>query len=316
MIRKGIDVSYAQGKVNWGAVKASGQVDFAIIRAGFGREVSQEDSQFKNNYVGCKMNNIPVGVYWYSYAESVEDAKAEARACLEVIKGKQFEYPIYFDIEESFQFSQGKSFCTAITKAFLEVIEKAGYYGGIYCSSSYLKGYIDKDLRENKTVWLAAYTGDLSIKPDYYEQYGMWQYTGSGKTVGIEGNVDLNICYSDYPTKIKSKGLNGFKKSSSDPIKGDVNNDGKVDVRDSAKIAKDLSEHKKLPKQADFNNDGKTDVRDASAIARSLSHKKSVDDIAKEVIQGKWGNGEERKQRLTSAGYNYEEVQSAVNKLV
>lgn len=103
---KGIDVSKFQGKVDWAAVKASGEVDFVIIRAGYGRETSQEDVQFKNNYVGCKMNNIPVGAYWYSYAESVEDARQEARACLEVIKGKQFEYPIYFDIEEKFQFSQ------------------------------------------------------------------------------------------------------------------------------------------------------------------------------------------------------------------
>lgn len=146
----------------------------------------------------------------------------------------------------------------------------------------------------------------------------MWQYTGSGRVEGIEGKVDLDICYSDYPKKIKSKGLNGFKKSSNS-VKGDVNNDGKVDVRDSAKIAKDLAERKKLSKQADFNNDGKANVRDASAIAKSLSkkkNKKSVDEIAREVIQGKWGNGEERKKKLTSAGYSYEEVQSVVNKLV
>lgn len=312
MRKYGVDVSYAQGKIDWSKVK----VDFAIIRAGFGRETSQEDSQFKNNYVGCKMNNIPVGVYWYSYAESVEDAKKEARACLEVIKGKQFEYPIYFDIEEPFQFSNGKDFCTAITKAFLEVIEDAGYYGGIYCSSHYLKNYIGKELRENKSVWLAAYTGDLDIKPDYSEQYGMWQYTGSGKATGISEKVDLDICYSDYPTKIKSKGLNGFSKTD---IKGDVNKDGKVDVRDAAKIANELSKGKNLPKSADYNGDGKSNIRDAAKIAHDLagnSGKKSVDEVAREVIAGDWGNGAERKERLTDAGYNYEAVQKEVNRLL
>jgi len=311
-MKKGIDVSYSQGKIDWSKVK----VDFAIIRAGFGREASQEDSQFKNNYVGCKMNNIPVGVFWYSYAESVEDAKREARACLEVIKGKQFEYPIYFDIEEPFQFSNGKDFCTAITKAFLEVIEDAGYYGGIYCSSHYLKNYIDKELRENKSVWLAAYTGDLSIKPDYYDQYGMWQYTGSGRIDGIEDEVDLDICYSDYPTKIKSKGLNGFPKTD---IKGDVNKDGKVDVRDAAKIANELSKGKKLPKSADYNGDGKSNIRDAAKIAHDLagnSGKKSVEEVAREVIAGDWGNGAERKERLTAAGYDYDAVQDKVNELI
>ena len=107
MKKYGVDVSFAQGKVDWKKVKDSKKVDFAIIRAGFGRDVSQEDSQFKNNYAGCKENGIPCGVYWYSYADSPEDAKREAKACLEVIKGKQFEYPIYFDLEESFQFKNG-----------------------------------------------------------------------------------------------------------------------------------------------------------------------------------------------------------------
>lgn len=44
--------------------------------------------------------------------------------------------------------------------------------------------------------------------------------------------------------------------------------------------------------------------------------KKSVDEIANEVIQGKWGNGEERKKRLIAAGYDYAEVQKKVNKLI
>jgi hypothetical protein len=48
----------------------------------------------------------------------------------------------------------------------------------------------------------------------------------------------------------------------------------------------------------------------------SVSTKKSVDEIAREVLQGKWGNGTDRKARLTKAGYDYSEVQKLVNELL
>ena len=89
----GIDVSEHQGNINWSHVKTDG-VKFALIRAGYGKELSQKDSQFENNYVGCKSNGVPCGVYWFSYAESVAEAKQEAQVCLQIIKGKTFEYEI------------------------------------------------------------------------------------------------------------------------------------------------------------------------------------------------------------------------------
>ena len=92
----GIDVSKHQGMIDWSKVKT----DFAILRAGFGRYTSQKDPQFERNYAGAKAAGIPVGVYWYSYAKSAEEAREEAKACLQVLQGKQFEFPIYFDIED------------------------------------------------------------------------------------------------------------------------------------------------------------------------------------------------------------------------
>ena len=312
MTNKGIDVSFAQGKIDWVKVKNSGNVNFAIIRAGFGREVSQEDAQFKNNYAGCKMNNIPVGVFWYSYAESAEDARQEARACLEVIKGKQFEYPIFFDLEEKFQFANGVDFCNNVVNAFCSELEKHGYYAGLYCSTSYLDSYIRVSTIGDRPVWVAQYYKECTYKKT---AHAMWQYSSTGRVSGISKKVDCDECYVDFPSVIKSKGLNGFKASGS--VKGDANKDGKVDVRDAATIAHSLSKGDKLPKSADYNGDGKTDVRDAAAIAQALSgHKKTVSEIAREVISGKWGNGEERKQRLTAAGYDYTEVQNAVNELI
>lgn len=93
---KGIDVSFSQASIDRNAVKASGKVDFAITRAGYGRYASQKDEYFEDNYAGAKAAGIPVGAYWYSYATTEADAVQEAQACLECIKNKTFEYPIYF----------------------------------------------------------------------------------------------------------------------------------------------------------------------------------------------------------------------------
>lgn len=207
MSMKGIDVSKHQGNVNWSHVKADG-VKFAIIRAGYGKEASQKDIQFENNYAGCKSNGIPVGVYWYSYATTPDEARKEAAVCLSIIKGKTFEYPVYFDIEESKVLALGKFACTAIAKAFLETVEKVGYFVGIYSSKSHLESCFTEELRTRYAVWVAHYGVE---KTTYHGQYGIWQKSSTGKVYGISGNVDVNECYVDYPAAIKKKGLNGFK---------------------------------------------------------------------------------------------------------
>lgn len=209
VLTKGIDVSKHQGNINWSAVKNAG-VDFAIIRAGYGREISQKDVQFENNYAGCKSNGIPVGAYWYSYATSVEEAVVEAKVFLEVVKGKTFEYPVYFDLEEKKQLALGKETCTAIAKAFMDTVEKAGYWVGLYMSASPLKTYISEEVRKRYAVWVAHYGVS---KTTYDGPYGMWQHSSKGRVSGISGNVDLNNCYINYPVYIKNAGLNGFKKT-------------------------------------------------------------------------------------------------------
>ncbi|MBR6599919.1 MAG: glycoside hydrolase, partial [Oscillospiraceae bacterium] len=78
---QGIDVSTFQGTIDWRNVKANG-IDFSIIRAGYGRDISQKDEKFEQNYQGCRTNNINTGAYWYSYATSPEDTRLEASACL------------------------------------------------------------------------------------------------------------------------------------------------------------------------------------------------------------------------------------------
>ena len=216
-VMKGIDVSKHQGNIDWSRVK----VDFAIIRAGYGKELSQKDSKFDDNYAGCKKNNIPCGVYWYSYATSVEDAKKEAKTCLEVIKGKKFEFPIYFDLEEKRQFDLGKKVCSEIVQAFCDIIEKAGYYAGLYCSTYYLTNFVTESVRNRYAIWVAQYND----KCTYSGQYGIWQKSSEGKINGISGNVDIDECYINYESIIKEKGLNGF----SSDTKNSVTSNDKAD---------------------------------------------------------------------------------------
>ena len=98
-MKNGIDVSAWQGDINWAKVKASG-VEFAILRAGIGREASQIDKYFEKNYREARAQGIPVGVYWYSYANSVERVLQEAKACLTVLANRELDLPVFYDIED------------------------------------------------------------------------------------------------------------------------------------------------------------------------------------------------------------------------
>ncbi len=202
----GIDVSEYQGNINWSHVKADG-VKFAILRAGISHRV---DNQFANNYAGCKSNGVPVGAYWYSKATTVAEAKQEAQDFLAVLKGKTFEYPVYVDLEEQSQFALGKEKCSELVDAFLTVLEQAGYYAGLYCSTSYLNGYVSESVRKRYTIWCADYRGNCGYTGDY----GIWQ-PGTGTIYGIDTEVDLDYAYIDYPKIIKNAGLNGFSKQNS-----------------------------------------------------------------------------------------------------
>lgn len=206
MTRYGIDVSRWQGNIDWTKVK----VDFCIMQAGFGRELSQKDICFDNNYNGCKKNKIPCGAYWYSYAQSEDEARLEAKVCIETIKNKQFEYPIYYDVEEQRTLDLGREKVSAIIKAFLDELEKAGYFAGLYMSAYFLKEYVNDSIKNRYAVWVAHHGVN---KPDYTGKYGMWQKSNTGSVAGINGNVDLDECYVDYPADIKSAGLNGFPKA-------------------------------------------------------------------------------------------------------
>ena len=203
----GIDVSQWQGVIDWGKVKTAG-IQFALIRAGYGDTLSyprQIDTQYARNYSECKRLGIPVGVYFYCYAMNATEAKREAECCLALLKGKQFEYPIYYDVEEYDLFKSGKT--AEVTRAFVKVLEDAGYWVGIYTYRSAM-GYFPADIKDKKAFAIAEYGSKLN----YNGQYGIWQNSSTSYVNGINGRVDHDWCYVDYPKLIKERGKNGYPK--------------------------------------------------------------------------------------------------------
>lgn len=255
----GIDVSHHNAVIDWKKVKQSGKVDFAIIRAGYGKVISQKDKQFENNYAGCKSQGIPCGAYWYSYASSVSEIKTEAELFLKVIAGKQFEYPVYLDMEETSQQRLGKAKCSEMAKTFLDILEKAGYYAGLYSSKSMLENCFTESVLNRYTVWVA----NIGVsKTTYKYTYAVWQYTWKGRVDGVTGNnndVDCNYCYVDFPALIKGLGLNGFEKPT-------------------------------ISKTETVEPGEKVDVSKMEITTPTTNNKQYIEYLAAEIINGIWGD--------------------------
>ena len=156
MIGKGIDVSKYQKKIDWEKVKQDGVV-FAIIRAGHGRELSQKDPYFEQNYDGARAAGIKVGVYWYSYAVDAQDAAKEAAVCLQVLGDRTLDLPVYYDVEEQSQADKGKQFVTELILTFTKVIKQAGRQAGVYANTNWFTNYIDRSKLGDLSIWKADY---------------------------------------------------------------------------------------------------------------------------------------------------------------
>ena len=204
-MKRGIDVSSHQGVIDWEAVK--GNIDYAIIRCGYGADrESQDDIYFKRNADECTRLGIPFGVYLYSYADNISWSDSEVEHVLRLVKGYQLEYPIYYDIEDKVQANLSNETLTDIVVNFCEKLEQQGYYVGVYANLNWWNTKLNSNRLDAYAKWVARYNTVLGYDA------GMWQYTSSGTIAGINGNVDMNYCYVDYPDAIKKAGLNGFTK--------------------------------------------------------------------------------------------------------
>lgn len=225
MAWKLIDISKHQGSITvaqWDDIKS--KVDGVILRAGYGNTARQKDSRFEEYYQVCKDRGIPVGAYWYSYAYTIADAEKEAQACLECLKGKSFEYPIYYDMEDGSIAHVGRNGLTEQTIRFCTILEQAGYFVGVYANTNWFLNHLNVDvLKQKYTLWLADYRSmpNTVLPRDMHQFSSTNAFKIIGFGIGFGGHLDCNYCYRDFPTVIKRAGLNGLQKSTATEEKVD-----------------------------------------------------------------------------------------------
>jgi len=210
--KNGIDVSFYQKNIDWKKVSQTEYADFAMIRAGFrGYGVAgtlNTDVEFVNNIKGATVNNVPIGLYFFTQAINVEEAIQEAHYVLNLANlakslGAKITYPIAIDTETA-NGGAGRAdqldvaTRTAVCKAFCDTIRSAGYTPAIYASRDWFYHNLDFNQLRGYDIWVAHYTGNVANKTNFKYDYDMWQYTSSGSVNGINGNVDLNISYKNY----------------------------------------------------------------------------------------------------------------------
>ena len=198
MRMNGIDVSSFNGHIDWQRVKDSG-IEFAILRVGYGMFEDQKDSEFEYNYSECRRVGMPVGVYLYSYAQSVEDARREADVALRWLDNRKLDLPVYYDLEDRSQTHLGKATLDEMCRTFCDTIEKGKYWAGIYTNKYWATTIISgPELGKRYTYWIAEYNTENT----YDGPYVMWQYTSRGRVDGISTTVDLDYLYRDLIAEI------------------------------------------------------------------------------------------------------------------
>ena len=221
----GVDVSRWQGDMNFTAVKESGGVKFVIMRIGYGSRTGGTpviDPKFETYLKDCIANEIPVGVYFFSYANTVSRAQKEADWVIEQLAKypKTFEFPIFFDQEydslntkynsstgKYTTYNPGKTVLTNMMNAFCQKINDAGYMAGIYTNNDWATNYVNwADVKFKQHVWVAHWSDKLSwTKSDVK----IWQ-KGVTQITGHTGDIDGDICYFDYPNYVRQNHLHGF----------------------------------------------------------------------------------------------------------
>lgn len=188
-VARGIDVSNHQGTVDWNKVKAAG-IDFAILKVG--PVYGKPDDSFERNAAECERLSIPYGVYYYSYARSVEDANKEADRTLAWLGGHHPSLPVYYDLEDSYilqdpNFSKDK--LAQIAQAFCNRMEAVGFKSGIYANLNWLNNYLDSPSLSGYDHWVAQY----NWRCDYAGSYCFWQYSSNGNVPGVNGRCDMKL---------------------------------------------------------------------------------------------------------------------------
>ena len=196
---KGIDVSAHNGFINWNAVKAAGY-DFVIIRTGYGNDISQKDRWFEQNIQGAHAADLKIGVYHFSYAISIEDARTEANLALQIIAPYRdwLTWPVFFDYEyDSVRWAKqngvnpGPQLVTDMALTFLQTIAAAGYQAGNYTNLDYYRNWFQMERLKDYPMWFAQYEVDSPAV-----SCPLWQFGGEN-VPGCSGLIDSNIAFTD-----------------------------------------------------------------------------------------------------------------------
>ena len=201
--KKVIDVSSYNGSINWSAVKNDG-VDGAILRiTSFAGGSMHEDDRFAANLAGCRQNNIPLGVYMYSYADTTADAANEANYVVSLLKKynvrpSEMGYSVYYDLEAN-NSNRNNSLATnvAIVQTFVNILSSNGYPVNVYSYKSYLEEKLNSPEIHKYVSWVAQYGKRLTFKNNYYTGNYGWQYRSNGSVAGVNGEVDVS-CFSNF----------------------------------------------------------------------------------------------------------------------
>lgn len=296
MSKRGIDISAHQGNIDLGALQT--QIDFVIIRVGYGTKGTIDD-KFKRNTDLCEQLGIPYGFYWYSYALDVEGASKEAHAFLNAIAPYKPTMGCWFDMEDADGYKKrngmpSDSILTDMCNEFCKIVENAGYYAGVYASLSWFNNQLAGVTKYDK--WVAMWPTKngrqrrLDVSPDEKSNWSMWQFTSQGEFDGYKGYLDTNYAYRDFSVSENQPVPAPTGSILELAAKTMVGEFGNGDTRKNA-----------LGNRYDEVQDFINHILSAS-----------VDTLAKEVISGKYGDGDTRKQVL---GSRYNEIQDKVNEM-
>ena len=319
---KGIDVSCFQGDIDWAKVSKSG-IEFVIPRIGYGK--GTVDNKFKTYILGARSAGLKIpGAYYFSYALTEEDAKREgefaAKTCVEA--GLPKSTIIFFDLEyDSVNYAKNKGvtidakLCTAMTKAFCKAVEDAGFRYGVYANYDYYNNYYYKGsgIPSGAAFWFAYWAGQPTVPCLFH------QTSEKGRVNGIKGNVDLDTYFGavfdetepvEAPKEEKPEPKEVTDEIVEAVIAGKYGNGA---VRKN-KLTKEGYNYEAVQAAVNAKLAEKKKEEATTTPAPAPAEKKEVTAaLVLDIIAGKYGNGEDRKLRLTAEGYNYDEAQSKVN---
>lgn len=267
MSKIGIDISQWQGHIG-DFNRVAEQIDFAILRVGFGVQYlpsSQKDKQFDNYYAGL-YGKKPIGAYYYSYAKNIGDGRKEAENCLRYLGDRDLDLPIFYDVEDN-----SMNHIEEVTREFVDRIKEAGYKAGVYTYENWTKTKINLANFSDCEIWVASYgTNNGEIQERYkptFNPLNIWQYTSRGWIDGINGNIDMNIMYSDVPEPGPTPtppephysgddNIRNIQNFVNDNYATDIDNDGYYGPKTKWALTKALQHELNVQYGAGLNEDG------------------------------------------------------------